>query len=233
MGINNIYNQKTPVFFYNHKNFQNEPMYLSDAVSVLENIKQPSKKEVKGAMIWGFGFGNDMDYAIKANGESKSDNMYESELKVTIPHPKSGIDTDVVILKKYSSDFEDVLITEKEVRCLYEKCKTNEENNKLNKAKIDGGCFLLLRSFRGHKIKINGVTKKASKATILKIKKSLFEIATNDDIINHVNELISIKRKSLKIKLNEESSSLTTKEYHNNIKKEIKELHDFKKFLIN
>lgn len=226
-----LFQQPKPVFFYMHKNFQGEPSYLSDAIGILKNIKQPTRNQVQHAMIWSIGYDNTHYYSIKAGGESISDNLFTSCLMVTIAHPKTGLDTDVVILKKYSKNFEDVLITEKEVRSLYEKCKSPEETKKVNKTNVEGAIHLLLRSFRGLKINISGTDKFADKKTLSKIKDYLFEFGTKYMIEEHLNKLINRYEEYLKIELNEELSGPTTKEFHDNARKNIEEVNKFKLYL--
>jgi hypothetical protein len=50
-----IFNLCKPVYFYNHKNFQGNPDYLSDAVGILENVKQPTAGQVSSCNDLGFG----------------------------------------------------------------------------------------------------------------------------------------------------------------------------------
>lgn len=228
---NGLYSDK-PILIYMHKNFQGNPDYLSDAVSILDNLKQPSKKVVKEAMIWSIGYGGDHSYSIKAGGESKSDSKFSSHLKVTIAHPKTGYDTDVVVLKKYSNIFEDVLISEKEVSDLYKMCQTPNETKIVNHNKLQSCIHLLLRTFQNRKININGKNKIASKKVVDIIKNRLFENNSEKQVSDYIDKMISNKKEYLNISLNEESSSSTTEEFHKEISEEIETIEKFRKALI-
>lgn len=80
----------------------------------MKDLKQPSESTVRNAMIWTW----DQDYSIKSGGESGSDHIYSSSLKWLVMNPKNGEDMDLVLLKKYSTKFEDVLITLEEMEAL-------------------------------------------------------------------------------------------------------------------
>lgn len=227
-----LFEQGKPMFFYNHKNFQGDPNYLSDAVDILKGIKQPTQSQVSHAMIWGTGYGGDLDYAIKAGGEAQADTMFSSHLTVTIAHPKTGYDTNVVILKKYSKNFKDVLITEEEVRSLYKKCQTPQETKKIKQSQMEAGICLLLRSFRGQKINISGKQKKATQQQIDQMKEFLFEVGSKDSIEAHIDKMISRREANLSVSLNEEMSSITTEEFHAETREAIKQLQEFKLSLL-
>lgn len=229
---NVLFQQDEPMFFYNHKNFQGDPSYLSDAVDILKGLKQPTKTQVRNAMIWGIGYGGDLDYAIKAGGETNSDNMFSSHLSVTIAHPKTGYDTNVVVLKKYSKNFKDVLITEQEVRELYKMCQTPEETKKIKKSQMEAGICLLLRSFRGQKINISGKRKFATQKQIDQMKEFLFEVGTKDAIASHIDKMISRREADLDVSLNEELSCKTTEEFHAETREAIEQLQEFKLSLL-
>lgn len=221
---NILFDEDKPVFFYNHKNFQENPIYLNDAISILKDIEQPYERKVSYNMLWGLGYGESLDYAIKAGGESESDHMFSSHLKVTVADEKTGLDKDVIILKKYSKEFFEVLITEKEVLNLYGLCKTPKEKELIDVSKMEGYIYLLLKCLRKEKIQINNNIKLASEKQIEKIKEKLSQCDRNS-IKKHIDMLISRKKEYLKVSLDEKLSSITTKEYHSNIKKDIKYLN--------
>lgn len=224
-----LFEQNEPVCFYNHKNFQGNPDYLGDAVGILKNVKQPTAEQVRLAMIWGIGYpGETMDYAIKAGGESGSDSMFSSHLKVMIAHPKTGLDTDVVVLKKYSKNIKDVYITEEEVRALYKLCQTPEETKKVNQTKVEGGVCLLWRSFQGFKINVSGKNIIANSKQVKAIKEYLFNIGTPEAIESQIDKMIKGRKRDLGITLNEEQSSQTTKEFHAETNEKLKQLQEFK-----
>lgn len=229
-----LFEQPEAVCFYNHKNFQGNPDYLGDAVGILQDIKQPSAQQVRLAMIWGLGYaGETMDYAIKAGGESASDSMFSSSLKVMIAHPVTGLDTDVVVLKKYSTNIEDVYITEAEVRALYKLCQTPEETKKVNQTKVEGGVGMLWRSFQGFKVNIGRTSKIATKKQVEMMTKFLFEVGTPEAIEAQINKIIKSKNRDLGITLNEEASSSTTAGFHAEAREKLALLEQFKVSLLN
>lgn len=229
-----LFQQPEPVSFYNHKNFQGNPDYLGDAVGILENVKQPTADQVRHAMIWGLGYpGEGLDYAIKAGGESASDSMFSSSLRVMIAHPVTGLDTNVVVLKKYSQNIKDVYITEDEVRALFKLCQSPEETAKVNQTKVEGGVCLLWRNFQGFKINISGKEVIANKKQIDSIEKFLFSIGTPEAIEAQINRMIEGRKRDLGVTLNEELSSSTTEEFHAEANDKLRLLQEFKFSLLN
>lgn len=222
----------SPVFFYNHKNFQNDPIYLSDAVSILRDLKQPSELTVRRAMIWGVGYGGDLDYKIKSGGESNSDSLYSSSLTIDIAHPKTFLDTKVVIMKKYSKNFEDVLITEKEIQDLYKICETPKEKE-LNKIfQMESGISFLIKIKKGVKINVNGKYIYANKNMENKFKRLVFENSTPEKFSQCIDSLIEHQSRYLTVSLME-GSSQTTEEWHKEIRQYIIILENLKTELIN
>lgn len=229
-----LFEQGEPVCFYNHKNFQGNPDYLGDAVGILENVKQPTAQQVRQAMIWGRGYaGEGLDYLIKAGGESASDSMFSSCLKVMIAHPKTGLDTDVVVLKKYSTNIEDVYITEAEVRALYKMCQTPEETKKVNQTKVEGAVGMLWRSFQGFKVNINGNNRIATKKHVEMMTQFLFNTGTPEAIESQIDKMIANQTRNLSIELNEEASSQTTAEFQAEAREKLELLDKFKVSLLN
>jgi len=223
--------KNSPVFFYNHKNFQEEPDYLSDAVSILTDLTQPSEGTVRRAMIWSIGYGGDMDYMIKAGGDNNSDSFYSSCLTVDIAHPVTGEDTKVVILKKYSTKFSDVLITEKEVRDLYKLCRTPKEKELYKVSQMEGGIHFLLEIKYGHKVNVGGKEVYADKDLEAKFKQLVFENSTPQKIEDHIDSLIKNREEDLNVTLMVGSHS-TTEEFHQKAKDHIKLLQEFKSSLL-
>jgi len=228
-----LFEQPEAICFYNHKNFQGNPDYLGDAVGILENVKQPTAQQVRHAMIWGLGYpGEGLDYMIKAGGESNSDSMFSSCLKVMIAHPKTGLDTDVVVLKKYSTKIEDVYITEAEVRELYKLCQTPEETKKINQTKVEGAIGMLWRTFQGFKVNISGNNRIATKKHVEMMTQFLFEVGTPEAIEIHINRMIKNQTRNLSTTLNEEASSQTTAEFHATARERLALLDNFKVSLL-
>ena len=138
--------------FYNHRWIKNNPTYTNDAFSILQDVKQPSENTVRNAMIWSY----DTDYKIKAGGESCSDSQYSSSLTLLIACPKTGDDKEIVIIKKYSNVFKDVLILPEDVKKLYLLCSTETELKSYNDDKVRSICHFIISSFRMNKIALKG-----------------------------------------------------------------------------
>lgn len=89
--------------------------------------KQPTEQQVRRALIWGFdSFG---DYSIKSGGGAIADSIFISHFKMTVEDKRTGFDKDVVVLKKYSNNFEDVLITPDELQQLQEATESKQAKN--------------------------------------------------------------------------------------------------------
>lgn len=224
--------KNSPVLIYNHKNFQEDPIYLSDAVDILRDLTQPSEGIVKRAMIWGVGYGDYLDYMIKCGGDNNSDSFYSSSLTVEIAHPVTGLDTKVVIMKKYSTKFSDVLITEKEIRDLHKLCRTPKEQE-LNKiSQMEGGIHFLMKIKYGHKVNVGGKEIFADNELEAKFKQLVFENSTPQKIESHIDSLIKNRERDLSSTLMEGSSS-TTEEFHQKARNHIKALQELKSSLLN
>lgn len=109
--------------FYNHKHTQGDNDIVAQVRGFFDGIIQPTERRVRNAMILTI----DEDYAIKSGGESASDAIYSSSLKIMIADPVTGLDKDVVLVKKYSTKFEEVLITPNEISELFEVCLSSKE----------------------------------------------------------------------------------------------------------
>lgn len=119
-GWNEFYHAKNKLnIFYKKKLSYDAYMVMTwDVSQVLE--KQPTKKQVDKAIIWGIGYlGEDSIYSIKSGGETAGD-YYMSVLKYDTTGTWGGPVVNEPILIKYSTNFEDVLITLNEFRGLFE-----------------------------------------------------------------------------------------------------------------
>jgi hypothetical protein len=121
-------NEKTFIFF--KKNIHDFEI-ANEMRDFFHRIKQPSESKVREAMIIII----DEDYAIKSGGDSKSDHIYSSSFKWMQASPTTGEDIEPVLLKKFSKNFEDVLITLEEIEFLILNSLTEKE--KIQKAKND------------------------------------------------------------------------------------------------
>jgi len=117
------------VCFYNHKHTQGDADIIAQLRSFYTGLEQPSENKVRRAMILII----DEDYALKAGGEGASDCIYSASLRICIADPTTGEDKDVVLVKKYSTKFENVLIQLKEVEDLFEACLSTSERTEVLK----------------------------------------------------------------------------------------------------
>ena len=118
------------VFFAKHLTADVYP--AAEMRSWLDDKKQPSESKVRRALIWSYdSFG---DYSIKSGGGAVADSIFISHLKMTIADPRTGDDKDVVILKKYSNKFNEVLITVDEIERLQ---KATESDGLKNTRRIE------------------------------------------------------------------------------------------------
>lgn len=118
---------KVNVFFAKHLNEYVHP--AAEMRSWFNDKNQPTESQVRRAMIWGYDqFG---DYQIKSGGGAIADNIFISQLKITIEDPRTGFDKDVVLLKKYSNNFDEVLITIDEVQKLEDLTESKARKNSM------------------------------------------------------------------------------------------------------
>lgn len=142
---------KRNINFFNAKHFHNGDDIIAQTRSWLDDKKQPTEGQVRQALIWSYdSYG---DYKIKSGGGSQADNIFISSLKTEIAHPKTGYDTEVVILKKYSTSFNDVLITVKEIEALLNLSATPRQKEFIKKREMEGLFHGLFLHQRERKIK--------------------------------------------------------------------------------
>lgn len=114
---------KLNVRFYNHKYTEGDSDVLAQLRSLYDGIRQPNENQVRRAMILLI----NEDYGLKSGGESASDSIFSSSLAIWIADPQTGEDKRVTLVKKYSTKFEEVLITMEEIEQLFELCLTPKE----------------------------------------------------------------------------------------------------------
>lgn len=140
----------------NHCSFQ--PKHLADGYESLSwvlgffrDLIQPSEQTVRRAMIWSLQDGDrdgyDNKYAIKAGGGSMSDSIFSSSLSIGIMHPQTGEDAYVVLMKKYSQKFENVLITYPELKALFDQVATPQEKEARDKEHVRDLVALLMSGY--------------------------------------------------------------------------------------
>lgn len=181
---------KLSVNFVNAKYFTEDNDVAPQMRSWFDDKKQPTEAQVKNAMIWSYdSYG---DYQIKAGGGSKSDNIYVSHLRSTIADPLTGNDKDVVILKKYSNNFKDVLITIKEVEALQKLTESSKVRESRRKDNYRGAIGFLFRcELLGKYADSNGTEVPAE--TIEKMYKITRDHASEAEINEQIDHIIKVR----------------------------------------
>jgi hypothetical protein len=129
------------------KHFTEDNDVAAQCRSWFDDKKQPSESQVRNAMIWGYDqYG---DYEIKSGGGSRSDSTFISNMKTTIANPKTGEDQDVVVLKKFSNDFKDVLIYIDEIQELQDLTETQDVRTARRTDNLRGIISILIRHEAG------------------------------------------------------------------------------------
>jgi len=147
IGEQEFYLANNNVNIVNSKYFTEELDVAAESRSWFKDKEQPTENQVRAALIWGYDqYG---DYQIKAGGGSASDSVYVSSFKSTIADP-SGNDKDVVILKKYSKNFKDVLITIAEIQALQDATETPQVRKVREKDNLRGTLSYLMRYEAGY-----------------------------------------------------------------------------------
>lgn len=120
------FHAKRKSFFFNGDLLTNGFGDLVWCAQMFNAITQPSENEVRKALIKTLaintGDGVSEKYMLKAGGGTASDSIYISSFSMLTSDAKTGYDKWVVVMKKYSTDFSDVLITYKELYSLLELC---------------------------------------------------------------------------------------------------------------
>ena len=139
---------KRKVNIVNSKYFTEDSDVAAESRSWFNDKQQPTEKQVRNAMIWGYdSYG---DYQIKSGGGSRSDNIFSSHFRTTIADPKTGNDKDVVVIKKYSTKFEDVLIYIDEIQELQDLTETQEVRTVRRKDNLRCIISVLIRHESGY-----------------------------------------------------------------------------------
>jgi hypothetical protein len=192
MGLDYVLAEKKVNIVYS-KYFNEDNEVTATLRSWFNDKKQPTEKGVRDAMIWSYD--SYMDYQIKAGGGSKSDSEFSSMMRIAIADA-NGNDKDVAILKKYSTDFKDVLITIKEIQALEEVLETKGAKDKKSKDKLFASIDFLFRAdLIGSVNDING--KPVSKETLNKI----FNNVVKEYSKNEINSAFERKINAIKMSL--------------------------------
>lgn len=149
------------------------------------NEKQPTENQVRNAMIWSYDqFG---DYQIKSGGGSDSDHVYVSHFKTTIANPTSGNDQDVIILKKFSTVFNDVLVTIDEIQELQDLTEIQKVRDYRRYDNLRGIVSVLIRHEAGWPVSDK---KKVPKEWIDNLYTELIEEYDKVEVNKYLDELI-------------------------------------------
>lgn len=182
----NFFKSKRPTedcdwFLAKRKHFAFFPKFLYEGYEDLDwinsffhKLKQPTESQVRDALIFSIqddcGDGPMNKYMLKAGGGSRSDSVFVSSFSIVTADPKTGLDTWRVIMKKYSTTFEDVLISYQELRDLFDQVATADQASARDRDSAKGYVALLMSAHRSGRIAIgNHKTKPCSTADLLEI----------------------------------------------------------------
>ncbi len=166
------------------KYFTEDSDVAAESRSWFDDKKQPSEQQVRNAMIWGYDqYG---DYQIKAGGGTRSDNIFISHFRTTIAD-SNGNDKDVVVLKKFSTNFKDVLIYIDEIQELQNLTETQEVRTVRRKDNLRGILSVLIRHEGG--FPVTDDKKLAPQKWIDDLYNDLKEEYTRDEILDYLNHI--------------------------------------------
>lgn len=118
-------------FAFNPRHLHNGYDDLAWVKGFFSDIHQPGEDRVRNAMILQItdncGDGSCNRYSLKAGGGSQSDSIFSSSLSILIANPSTGNDQWVVLMKKYSTVFSDVLICFDEILALFDLCSNEQQ----------------------------------------------------------------------------------------------------------
>lgn len=138
---------KLKVNIVNARYFTEDNDVAAEARSWFNDKLQPTEAAVRRAMIWSYDTHG--DYQIKSGGDNNSESVFISNFKTTIADPNTGEDKDVVVIKKYSIDFKDVLITIDDIQQLQNKTENQQVKNVRRADFLQTAIALLLRHEQG------------------------------------------------------------------------------------
>jgi hypothetical protein len=163
------------VFFAKHLD---ETTYPAAEMRTWFPSKQPTEAQVSNAMIWASDHYH--DYSIKAGGGAIADKQFSSHLKITIADPRTSFDKDVVLLKKYSSKFDEVLVSIDEVQTLEDATEPPARKEANRKSLLLSMLREIIRWFKG--IKSTGDGKEWTAANIAQMLKQCSEDYTEQEV---------------------------------------------------
>lgn len=137
-----LYQEKLNLFF--RKNITDPLALEAQLRSWFKTLRQPTIAQVREAMLLVI----DEDYTLKMGGGSLSDQLYSSSLKWPQVHPGTGEDYEPVLIKKFSTNFTDVLITLEEITALIRQTLTSEEKKQAQQQNIQAVLTSLHRGYR-------------------------------------------------------------------------------------
>jgi SAM-dependent methyltransferase len=165
------------------KNFESDPSALDIAATEMGDTKQPTEAQVRRAMILKIGY-EGFWYSLKAGGESGSDHLYSSSLSMDMEGP-DGEDVEKVLIKKYNSDFNKILITEDEIRDIKDKIiKFRKRGKKIRDEKVQSIMqFLVMAEARGKYDVTGGGKKNYTEEFRNRIINMILEITDNENVV--------------------------------------------------
>jgi hypothetical protein len=135
------------------------------------DLTQPTEDKVRRAMLLQItdntGEGPENKYALKAGGGSASDSIFSSSYSILIADPNTGFDKSVVLIKKYSTVFSEVLITAEEIQEMFELVATPKQARERDDQYAREVIRLLNTSMCSGKIRYSNKQEKVLTSTLL------------------------------------------------------------------
>lgn len=184
--------EEVDYFLAKRKHFAFHPRHLHDGYETLSwvysffhGLAVPSEDQVRRAMILQLsdntGEGPENKYSIKAGGGSASDSIFVSSYSILVAHPKTGEDTWVVLMKKYSTRFSEVLISYEEIKNLFDLVATKAQKKERDAEYARDCVSLLLRGVNhGSVPSSKGNSKKCDQAFITAFLENNFNKASSE-----------------------------------------------------
>lgn len=187
--------------FFNPKHLHNGFQDLEWVSGFFKDLKQPTENDVRRAMLLSIsdysGDGSDHRYCLKAGGGSMSDSQYSSSLSILIANRKSGLDQWVVLIKKFSTVFSEVIITYQDIHALFEMIATAGQKETYNLDQAKGIVGLLYRAVHTGKMNYTTGRKRISEQEI----ERLIETVKGQQKATHLQTAINRIEDNLKREL--------------------------------
>lgn len=202
---------------------------LSWIAGFFEDIKQPTENHVQRAMVLTLTEGSKEDqfhwYSLKAGGGSVSDHIFSSSFSILIADPSTGEDKKVVLLKKYSTQFENVLITFNELAALFEACSSPAQRRERDTTHAKDVLALLVRASLQGTLPFATKKVKATPFVLQEFYQKLASEVDSESLAAAIHQLEETYRKEQARLIEEIPGNVTQASYHQEWETKIQALH--------